>query len=222
MRTTGLDAIIIEEMYYDDKFSLRDIGEILKYSPSQIGRTLKKNDSERYQVEKDKRNYGKVAQDPKELAEKFIDLYLAGMSMKLIAEKYDYTPTWISKILNEHQPEKMEAEKANRKEIRANRFKKTLGDRMIEANMKEEHRRAVSELSYKAELSSSEMWRIFPSLFKTTKRGFKRKTESQMGCAIPYGIPAYIRSAITYVQDHVGGKKSKYSGKIKKYNFETS
>lgn len=215
MKTSGLRREVIESMYYEKNMSLREIARELEYSASQISRMLKKFDEKKYQEEKEQRNYGKESQDPKALASKFIQLFRSGMSMKVIAEKYDYTPVWVSKILNEYESEALEDEKECRKEKRALRFKKTISDLAIEAKMKDQHRAAVSELSYKAQMPGSEMWRIFPSLYKTTKTGFTRKTEKQMGCAIPMGIPKYIRSAINYVQDNIGGKRNKVSGKMR-------
>lgn len=216
MKTSGLEREQVEAMYYEKHMSVREIAKELGYSASQVSRMLKKFDGERYQEEKEQRNYGKEAQEPRELAAKFIQLFRAGMSMKVIAEKYDYTPVWVSKILNEYESEALAEEKEDRKEKRALRFKKTMTDMAIEAKMKDQHREATSELSYKSQMPGNVMWRIFPSIYKTTKTGFRRKTESEMGCAIPAGMPKYIKSAINYAQDNVGGKRNKVSGKMRK------
>lgn len=216
LKNTGLDKNLIESMYYDKHMSLREISNELDFSASQVGRMLKKYDHERYQLEKEARNYGKEQQDPRVLASKFIELFKANMSMKSIAEKYGYTPVWVSKIINEYESEALAEERAKRKEIRANRFKKTMADAAIEATMKDQHRAATSELSYKSQMPGSLMWRICPSLYKTTSSGFKRRTENEMGCAIPNGMPKYIKSAIQYVQDNIGGKRNRVSGKMKR------
>lgn len=215
MKTSALDKSLIESMYYEKEMSLREIGNELNFSASQVGRMLKKFDEKKYQSEKEKRNYGKEQADPQELASKFIKLFKAGMTMKVIAEKYGYTSVWVSKILNKYESKALEEVKQERKEKRAQRFKKSRADMAIEATMKDQHRAATSELSYKAQMPGSAMWHIFPSAYKTTLSGFRRKTEKEMGCAIPVGLPKYIKNAIQYAKNSVGGKRNSVSGKMK-------